>query len=645
MSNVTYSFVSENDAKDVVFESKATSFGIDHVTRKDIKSFYINFSSKGYFDTGLMPVDGSGMLSIRSAGNHTQIAYQHNYGMYYINWGSYERDPNAAKIYVAQPYRIVIADIYNGNILGARTFYSPIPVQHPQTPLFHVNLPNINCKGYRGNGVGWICLYHTEDISAYPFNEKVAKILERCSGVEAYNDQNMSETDGPRFYHQHGKPVYITDPERWQDHSAKNDVTWVLDPDLWIPVLVEDMDHQDKHVEGGQPLTFADAILGNYQAYYTDPIRPKLVNKIAREDLELNNNDIFNLFKASYNASTEFGNQFVKPNSFESSIAVREQLSQVFVAPPSQESSEDDESEEDLIGCDACGESINVNTDEYTNTFHGDAYCQSCAENSLVWIEHISAYLDMENDNVVFSELRDEYFYLPKWEQKVRCDTCDSAHIYDTSAGCTKTMLPIWTNDDLSHETCVHCLDHSTKFVCGLCKSSIANPDNYQVKSISSHRTNFTKTHVCNACFYSDTNVLERSGILTAESMVKCVCGSTHAAENFTQMKLNNMPTGAYQNFGFHSSIGELIKINPTLASNYAVFAEELTQPLADVSFSIAARTLLLCPECQLADTTNHNEFLSDYIKNVESKLIKIIEETGNLDLLHGTNINIYTSF
>ena len=119
MQNVNYTFI--NNEGNFVFRSNVNSFGLDHVTDKDVTSFYTNFSSSSYFDTGLLPVDGTGLLSIRKAGNHTQIAYQHAPGKYYINWGSYEGDHEARKYYVAQPYRIVVADLLNGNIYGART--------------------------------------------------------------------------------------------------------------------------------------------------------------------------------------------------------------------------------------------------------------------------------------------------------------------------------------------------------------------------------------------------------------------------------------------------------------------------------------------------------------------------------------------
>lgn len=370
MSNVQYSFVNTENGN-LTFRSSVNSFGLDHVTDKDMTSFYTSFSSYSYVDTGLMPVDGSGLLALRSAGNHTQVVYQHKPGMYYINWGQYEGDRSAVKYYVAQPYRIVIADLMDGNIYGARTFYSPVPITYPAAPLYHVNLPNINCKGYRGNGVGWICLYHNEDISSYPFGEKLAKILDRCSGTEAYNDQNMSETDGPRFYSSHKKPSYLYDPSEWQSYSADNGYEWTLDPELWIPVLVKDRDNQDKHYPNGQPLTVADAITGNYQAYYTDTTIPKPVNQILRSDYTLPDKKVFDWFKQAYNAST---NQPPVINVIANSEAVK--INQSIAAPVfSQEEEEDDDS----WMCDGCEEYYSDNSSP--NTTNNSAFiCDGCFE-------------------------------------------------------------------------------------------------------------------------------------------------------------------------------------------------------------------------------------------------------------------------
>ena len=48
MQNVNYTFI--NNEGNFVFRSNVNSFGLDHVTDKDVTSFYTNFSSSSYFD-------------------------------------------------------------------------------------------------------------------------------------------------------------------------------------------------------------------------------------------------------------------------------------------------------------------------------------------------------------------------------------------------------------------------------------------------------------------------------------------------------------------------------------------------------------------------------------------------------------------
>lgn len=528
MSNVTYSFVGDSSKNELAFESKVSSFGLDHITKKDLVSFYLNFSTQAHFDTGLLPVDGSGILSIRTAGNHTQIGYQHAPGMYYINWGSYEKDPNAQKIYVAQPYRIVIADLHNGNILGARTFYSPVPIQHPAAQLYHVNLPNINCKGYRGNGVGWICLYHTEDITSYPFNEKVAKILERCSGVEAYNDQNMSETDGPRFYQQNNKPSYLWNPNEWQDHSSKFDLSWTLDPDLWIPVLVNHRDDQDRHVADGVPLTYADAILGNYQAYYSDPIKPKLINKIAREDLTVSTSDIFNIFKMTYNSSQEFGSKLISIDPLNSSLKVREQLSKVNIPPITNN---ENEHNENIYFCDCCeSQTFDVEHDEYTTLHSGELYCNECSSEHVVFVDHMQSYFHREDEELYFIHNLDSWIFLPNWNSYLNCNTCGSAHPYDMSKGYMPDMVPIYEKKDFI--SCNYC---TSTIECAMCNNKVVplvGSKDYGCGTITKFDT-FDTYYVCNYCKHNMSNYIEKCSDFNAETILTCLCGCEDKASNF----------------------------------------------------------------------------------------------------------------
>jgi hypothetical protein len=323
-SKADYTFVQENDS--IVFRSNVKSFNLDHVTDKDLASFYIGFSKYAMMDTGLLPLDGTGLLGIRKAGDHTQVIYQHKPGLYYVNWGEYERDTSAKKYLLAQPYRIIIVDFLSDNLLGARTFYSPIPVTHPDVPLYHVNLPNINCKGYRGNGVGWICLYHNEDWSHLPFNERLAKAIDRCSGTEAYNDHNMSETDGPRFYQEHYDEdsdfSYLWNPQRWENKSTNEGFDWTLDPDLWIPIRVSDINNQGSHDQNGEALTLKMAIFGDYKAYYSDTLIPKPINAIQRNEFTNGIKLITNWFTRAFASAKT---KYTGVDIFSESLKAREQ--------------------------------------------------------------------------------------------------------------------------------------------------------------------------------------------------------------------------------------------------------------------------------------------------------------------------------
>lgn len=506
-NNVSYSFIS-SDSDDLTFRSTVNSFGLDHVTDKDIVSFYSQFSQMAYTDTGLLPVDGSGLLSVRSAGPHTQIAYQHKPGFYYINWGAHEGDRDAVKYYVAQPYRIVIADLFNGNVLGARTFYSPISITYPEAPLYHVNLPNINCKGYRNNAVGWICLYHNEDISNYPFNEKLAKILDRCSGTEAYNDANMSETDGPRFYSENGKPSHLSNPTNWETYSQQNGYEWTLDPELWIPVLVESKDIQHKHDPNGQPLTFLDAITGNCKMYYYDENPVKPYNMISRPDLSLSSSLVFSWFKNSYNTSTT---SFKNVNVFDASSNLRTEISlkqpQLF-------------EEEEFSQCDSCGD----DSDSLTQIYGESYYCHDCINEYTTYVPHMEQYVWHENVDLYYDEDHDEYYYLPEWSQYRTCDNCGYIHIYKHSFA----QVNIWTTDnsDAPSTICSKCIPHhfSTTFEfeessshivdkCNNCKIPVPTPSSsysvYTLPIISEDGNNQLDQNgnqilaaYCNTCRY-----------------------------------------------------------------------------------------------------------------------------------------------
>lgn len=262
--------------------------GIVSDTYYDPVEFYKAFSSQALFETGILPVEGSGTLSIRNGLNATQIVFQHAPGVHRVVWGSHEYDAHAEHYMVAMPYRIVIMDLQDGVLLGARHFYSIDPIFHWDQPLYHMNVPNINCRGYgQNNGVGWICLYHQH---TFPRNgtlgEKMLNILERAGAGEAYNDANMDETDGARFYQQYRHDqIYLYDPHEWETKTKLEGYEWALQPDLWIPVLVEGLDSQNKHCHTGIPFTLGMATHGQYSAYYSDTETLKPFNAAQRGEL------------------------------------------------------------------------------------------------------------------------------------------------------------------------------------------------------------------------------------------------------------------------------------------------------------------------------------------------------------------------
>ena len=451
---VNYSIINSEEGN-IAVRSTVKSFNLDHVTEKDIVSFYNHFSQYSAWDTGLLPVDGTGMLSLRTAGIYTQFAYQHKPGLYHVNWSRSEGSP-ATAYYVAQPYRIIICDMKEGNLLGARMFYSPYPITNPSQPLYHVNLPNTNCKGYRNNSVGWQCLYQNEDWSALPLNERIVRFIERCSGVETFNDGNMSETDGTRFYRENNKPEYLWNPVAWQEKSQEG-YEWTLDESLWIPVLVKDKDDQKEHYANGNPLTLADALVGDYRAYYYDDQQTKPINAIIRPDKELSASDVMTYFVSAYSTATSQTTHILN-NTFEASQKIKDKngsaeftgSSLLNSAGHQNNNNDDDDEDEETFYCESCED--NKHIDEQYNDAYGNTVCSECLNANYVFIPSIEAHYPVEDDDIVYSDYLSEYFH--NSHDSVNC--CECGQIFGVS-GLGKDIPYIHSANNSSY--CVACID------------------------------------------------------------------------------------------------------------------------------------------------------------------------------------------
>jgi len=502
----------------IAVQSTVKSFNLDHVTQKDILSFYTAFSQYAAWDTGLLPVQGSGILSIRTAGIYTQFAYQHQPGLYHVNWAAHEGG-TASSYYVAQPYRIIICDMKEGNLLGARMFYSPYPITYPTQPLYHVNLPNINCKGYRGNGVGWICLYQNEQWSHLPLNERIVRFIERCSGVETYNDANMSETDGTRFYQENNKPEYLWNPLEWQKRSADLGFEWTLDENLWIPVLVQDMDNQDKHYENGKPLTFADALVGDYKAYYYDDETTKPINAIIRPDKTLSESKVLSIFSQSYILSNSKNS--LLDNTFDSSVKVKDQTGSVqFTGSSLLNAPESHVDAEEVPSCYNCEDQDA--SDEYQDA-NGSLYCHSCFNEYVVYVKN-SGYYHIEDSNIYYHDDTSDYYHC-QHDTIVDCDSCSyvfcahgtvkpenvpGIYSYEGSHFCLECIKDVVNeNENVQNIECTHCGSFIPHLAdnCPTYISSKAYFPYLQFEEIAGEFISqpvFQNIYLCNSCATSD---------------------------------------------------------------------------------------------------------------------------------------------
>lgn len=568
MQNVDYSFVS-TEPNTIVVRSKVQSFGLENITDKDSISFFMNFSKESYFDSGLLPVDGTGLISIRKALNHVQICYQVKPGLYYVNWGQSEGDPNAQKYLLAQPYKVIIGDIVNDNFLGARTFYSPYPVTHPDTLLYHVNLPNINCRGYRGTGVGWNCLYHNQDISNLPLNEKISNIVQRCSGVEAYNDANMSETDGPRFYADHynndNSYAYLWNPVLWESLSQENGFEWTLNPDIWIPVKVESIDSQSQHSHDNNAvnLTLYMALFGSYNAYYSDPYFVKPVNALSRADLDVNPKDFFTSFIRSYNSSQA---TFLKVDIAHQIKEHREQLShshapQIF---------DEDDSEEDNVPCHDCGSPVPESNAYVVNDY---LTCEDCFSSNYVYLENEGDYFLSDDERVVFSEIDECYYNIESLSEDSysTCPRCSSVHVYHTYS---PYASPIYLKYSLPSEEdrCSFCLAPSEATQCGICKTRIPSSSDYNVPSATYYDHLGKHTHkICHLCNFINVNKIYGNSLIDVETPVTCICGLTRPMSEFRYKIHNSVYRNVFKGDTtlFLPEVYETLNNSPTLFASF----------------------------------------------------------------------------
>lgn len=274
--NIETTYTVDNEASHVI--SRAVAGAAPQ--HRDLFGFLKELGQAVPFDTGWMP---PGVRNIRQFGVHRMVTITLPPGIHLVRWGRSEHDHTDDRYRLAMPWRVVIAQYHDNNLLGARMFYSPEPINTPDQQLYHANLPNINCQGYNRNGVGWVCFY-PEDTNNLTLGQNIARTIDRCGGEEGYN-RNMDQIDGPSLYRSKNKPEYTHDKHAWEAKTEAEGLDWVLDNNLWIPVRVHDVDLQTEHYDGGIPLNLEMAMHGA-APYMYDEHPLNMVHKHERNLLE-----------------------------------------------------------------------------------------------------------------------------------------------------------------------------------------------------------------------------------------------------------------------------------------------------------------------------------------------------------------------
>lgn len=241
-------------------------------------------------DLGLLP---PGLRLFTQVGDLTQVVTEYEPAINRLCYAASEWDGKAGRFkqhLVAQPWRVVIARYKGTNMIGARMFYRPTKLYAMDNELYHCNLPNVNCMGYHGTAVGWVCFYGDGSTANMDWGQRLDRLHERCSGAEGYNP-NMSDIDGHAFYRRHGAPAWRYQPSRWETETGKKGVALAVEETKegspWVPVLVKDTEHQLSHLNGGQPLTLEMALTGHSPMAYSDAGRFPTGNKKASDNKQL----------------------------------------------------------------------------------------------------------------------------------------------------------------------------------------------------------------------------------------------------------------------------------------------------------------------------------------------------------------------
>lgn len=436
---------------------------------KSLYDLIKSYSDNAWIETGLLPVSGAGLLSYRAAFGHEQIIYQLPPGIYTIRWGEREHDEDAQNYSLAHPWKVIIADFNNNNFLGLRHFYSSDPITYWDQQLYAVNLPNTNTLGYNGTSVGWTCLYLNDDTRSYTLDQKIEYVIHRESGLsEPYNDNNMRNTDGTRFYENLGKPSYMYDPSEWQLKTLEEGYSWILNPELLVPLHVPETGHAEKYHSQAPCYTLRRASFEPYSAYYSDHTYVKPFNILSANGFTAEHRHIWITPLIGASSSTT-SKPVADPKEVISSPFT-------FTFP------------KNLLAytkngwnCNSCGTkythqsssydvvvSYNYDSDSDTYDFSYKQFCTSCVDEDTIYLGDHGEYFVLSS--LIYAEKTDSWHLL---NDVYLCNACSTAYAYDPFyQGVRKHLIYTHIHPEIFELSisngCISCIDPDKIVTCDM---------------------------------------------------------------------------------------------------------------------------------------------------------------------------------
>ncbi len=402
------------------------------------------------FDTGLIPVSGTGLINLRMDQGEEVAVWQLEPTVQTIVYNGLRRPDRLRRSHdgqgnypadcyykIALPWRLLIGTRFAESAVSVRLLFSDGPITSMDDPLYAPPLPSVSLTGYHEMPIGWVCWHprlrgESPDLAqAFPRYVKALYETVFTDGIGTYDGQ---------YYADHGDNMTIKNLDRWAQLTADHDTDWFVEnlKTLFLPIYKTSAPYRARPT-GNDPFTFKDIFTYNisetHNNHWNNPGSKKsiLLPKTTFTLDQINSSfrslpELKDLISEGWECA-HCQNRY-KPN--DSKFAVVTEF--VFI-------DEDDERYVD-------GEDIRI-ADEMSE----QEWCESCFESASVYVTELDSYVPVSE--MVWDQSEN------RWDFSDRVSVC---------AQCSFT----WTDNEKflvlsrgaagwSRTHCVKCTPHHTE--------------------------------------------------------------------------------------------------------------------------------------------------------------------------------------